>query len=111
MPGPIRSSDLESEVELHDPVLSEMCDEIDHVRDARHACETMVKSLVVDRLDDRSEYAFSQLESDQERQTLGDKLSSVRREIASFHIQTETLVRDHNNLVGVLDRDGCLHNR
>ena len=24
MPGPIRSSDLESEVELHDPVLSEM---------------------------------------------------------------------------------------
>ena len=50
--GPIRISDLESEVEQHDRVLREMRDEINNERDARRACEAKVQRLRVDRSDD-----------------------------------------------------------
>ena len=37
-----------------------------------------------------------------------DELEADRREIASLKEQLDCLVRDHKNLLGILDRAGCL---
>ena len=42
IPGSIRLSDLELEVEQHDRVLREIRDDINHESDAGRACEAMV---------------------------------------------------------------------
>ena len=57
---------------------------------------------------DRSEFAFAQLESERERRSLRDELEAARREAASTKDQLQCFVRDHKNLLGILERAGYL---
>ena len=104
--GPTRLSGLESEVAQHDRDLRDLSDRLDHERDVRRSFEQKVLRLRIDRSDDRSEYVHSLLESERGRHALRDELSSARREIESLQTQLGSLVRDHKNLLGILDQGG-----
>ncbi|CAI5743612.1 unnamed protein product [Peronospora destructor] len=106
-----RLPELESEVAQHDRVLHEFGDELDHERGVRRSLEKTVQRFRINRSDDRSESAISQLENERGRQALRDELLSARREILSLQTQLGNLVRDHKNLLGILERNGCIRPR
>ncbi|CAI5727592.1 unnamed protein product [Peronospora destructor] len=104
----VRFPELDSEVAQHDCVLHEFGDEVDHERGVRRSLEKMVQRLRIDRSDDRSESTISQLENDRGRQAFRDGLSPARRDIVSLQTQLGNLVRDHKNLLGIFERNGCI---
>ena len=48
------------------------------------------------------------VENDREHRALRDELRLARRDIATLQYQYQILVRDHKNLLGILERFGGL---
>ena len=63
------------------------------------------------RSDDRSEFAFYQLENEQKRQDFHDEVADIRRQHAVLQSQIKKQVRDQKNLLEVLERGGCMRPR
>ena len=60
------------------------------------------------RSDDRSEFAFYQLENKRPRQVFRDEVADLRRQNAALQSQIEKLARVQKNLLEVLERCGCI---
>ena len=63
------------------------------------------------RSDDRSEFAFYQLENDRKCQAFRDKVTDIRPQHAALQSQIEKLAREQKNLLEVLERGGCIRPR
>ena len=63
------------------------------------------------RSDDRSEFAFYQLENERPRQVFRDEVADLRRHNAALQSQIEKLARDYKNLVDILERGDCICSR
>ena len=72
---------------------------------------TSVRRLCADWEKDRSDFAFAQLENERENRRLRDELEAARCKTASLKDQFKGLVSDHKNLMGILERGGCLRSR
>ena len=70
-----------------------------------------VRRLRTDREKDRSDIAFIQLKNEREKRHLRDGLEAGRRKTALLKELLESLVRDHKNLLGILERASCLRAR
>ena len=73
--------------------------------------EAWVQFIRLYRSDDRSEFAFYQLENEQKRQDFHDEVADIRRQHAALQSQIEKLARDQKNLLGVLDHGGSIRPR
>ena len=67
-----------------------------------------MRRLCTDRKKDRSEFALSQIENGCERRVLRDGLAVASCETALLKDQHEILVRDHENMLEILECVGCL---
>ena len=63
------------------------------------------------RSDDRSEFAFYQLENEWKRQVFRDEVADIRLHYAALQSQIEKLARDQKNILEVLERGGCIRPR
>ena len=107
-PVPSRLSELELAIDRHERILGELRDDADQDYNDRRHLEATVQRIRVHRSDDQSQYAFSQLENERTHQALRDELATARREVETLRSQVENLTRDHKNLLGVLERGGCI---
>ena len=106
-------SELRSKLEKLEDQLHTLGDDVNHERGRRHALEQTVQSHYVERLEDRSNSAYSMLEYERNYHALRNELSSARRGFEdlrthseNLQAQHENLVRDHKNLLGVLEKGG-----
>ena len=72
---------------------------------------TSVRRLCADWEKDRSDFAFAQLKNEREKQHLRDGIEVARRKTAFLNVQHESLVHDHKNLLGSIERADCLRSR
>ena len=79
---------------------------MEHEHCRRHDFLTTVRRIRADREKDLSEFAFAQIEKEREICRLRDELEAARRETALLRDQHENLVRDHKNLLGILECAG-----
>ena len=107
-PGPAQSPDLQDVCECYDCVLTKLREEVKHEYNRRHYLLVTLRRLHTDREKDRSDFALAQLENKRERRVLREELAVARRENMLLRYQHESLVRDHKNMLGILEYNGYL---
>ena len=88
-----------------------MREDVDYEYDRRHDLLATVRRLRTDREKDRLDFAFVQPKNEREKRHFRDGLEAARRETTLLKDQLESLVRDHNNMLLILERVGCLRSR
>ena len=104
---PNRLLELQAEVGLLQQRLHDLCDRTKQERQERLSLEEWVQRIRLYRLDDRSEFAFYQLENKRKRQAFRDEVADIRLHYAALQSQIEKLARHQKNLLEVLKRGGC----
>ena len=107
-PCPTLPSDLSAELDGLDRVTRGLRRDIEHERDMRHRLASTVRQLEFDREKSRADNAVTQLESERLLCSLRDELATARQENAVLSGQVANLVRDHKNLMEILERGGYL---
>ena len=108
---PNRLLELQAEVVCLQQRLHDLCDRTEQERQERLSLEAWVQLIRLYRSDDRSEFAFYQLENERKRQTFCDDVADIRRQHAALQSQIEKLSRVQKNLLEVLERGGCIRPR
>ena len=90
--------ELQAEVGRLQQRLHDLCDRTEQERQERISLEAWVQRIRLYRSDDRSEFAFYQLENEQKRQAFRDELADICRQHAALQSQIEKLARDQKNL-------------
>ena len=109
--GPAQPPGLQEIYGRYKRVLTELSEDVEHEYSRRHYLLTTVQRLRTDREKYRSDLAFAQLENERDIRVLRDKLEATRRKTALLRDQHDNLVRDHKNLLGILERAGHLRSR
>ena len=104
-------SELRSKLEELEDYHHGFGDDVNHERGRRHTLEQTVQNHYVERLEDRSKSAYSMLEFERKYHALRDELPSARREFEDLRTRHENLVRDHKNLLGILEKGGQIRPR
>ena len=73
--------------------------------------EAWVQFIRLYRSDDRSEFAFYQLENERKSQSIHDEMDDIRRQNTALQSQIEKMDRDQKNLLEVLERGRCIRPR
>ena len=84
---------LDVQQRVHD-----LCDRTEQERQERLSLEAWVQRVRLYRSDDRSEFAFYQLENERARQDFRDEVADIRRQHVALQSQIEKLARDQKNL-------------
>ena len=100
--------ELQAEVGRLHQHLHDLCDRTEQERQERLSIGAWVKRIRLYRSDDRSEFAFYQLESERTRHAFRDEVAEISRQNAALQSQIEMLGRDYKNLVDILERGGCI---
>ena len=108
---PAEPPGLQDALGNHWRYLTELRADVNHEYDRRHDMLATVRRLRTYREKDRSDFAFAQLKSEREKQRLRDEQEAARSETASLKDQLGCLVRDHKNLLGILERASYLRSR
>ena len=104
-------SELQAEVGRLQQRLHDLYDRTEQERQDRLFLEAWVQRIRLYRSDDRSEFAFYQLENERRRRAFRDEVADISRQRAALQSQIEKLDRDQKNLLEVLERGGCIRPR
>uniref|UniRef100_M4C2X1 RxLR effector candidate protein n=1 Tax=Hyaloperonospora arabidopsidis (strain Emoy2) TaxID=559515 RepID=M4C2X1_HYAAE len=99
---------LQAEVGRLQQRLHGLCDRTEQERQERLSLEALVQRNRLHRSDDRSEFAFYQLENERKRQAFRDEVADIRRQHAALQNEIEKLDRDQKNLLEFLESGGCI---
>uniref|UniRef100_M4BCL6 RxLR effector candidate protein n=1 Tax=Hyaloperonospora arabidopsidis (strain Emoy2) TaxID=559515 RepID=M4BCL6_HYAAE len=102
---------LHTEVGQLQQRLHDLCDRTEQERQERLYLEVWVKRIRLYRPNDRSEYAFYQLENERNLQAFRDEVADIRLQHAALQSQIKKLARFQKNLLEVLKRGGCIRPR
>ena len=105
---PNRLLELQAEVVCLQQRLHDLCDRTEQERQERLSLEAWVQFIRLYRSDDRSEFAFYQLENKWKRQAFRDEVAEIRRQHAALQSQIEKLDQVQKNLLEFLERSGCI---
>ena len=105
---PNRLLELEAEAGRLERRVHDLRDLVKQARQERLYLEASVQRYCLHQSDDRSEFAFYQLENERARQVFRDEVADVRHQNAALQSQIEMLGRDCKNLVDILERGGCI---
>ena len=108
---PNRLLELQAEVGLLQQRLHDLRDRTKQERQERLSLEEWVQRIRLYRLDDRSEFAFYQLENKRKRQAFRDEVDDILRQYVALQSQIEKLARVQKNLLEILERGGCIRPR
>ena len=97
--------ELQAEVGSLQQRLHDLCDHTEQERQERLSLESWVQRIRLYRLDERSEFAFYQLDNDRARQVFRDEVADLRRQNAALQSQIEKLDRDQKSLLEILKRN------
>uniref|UniRef100_M4BT17 RxLR effector candidate protein n=1 Tax=Hyaloperonospora arabidopsidis (strain Emoy2) TaxID=559515 RepID=M4BT17_HYAAE len=89
----------------------DLCDRSEQERQEHLSLEVWVQRIRRYRSDDRSEFAFYQLENERARQVFRAEVAELRRQHAALQSHIEKLSRDQRNLLEVHERDCCIRLR
>ena len=108
---PKRLLELQAEIGRLQKSLHDLCDFTEQGRQYRLYLEAWVQRIRLYRSDDRSEFAFYQLENERKRQAFRDEVDDIRRQNAALQSQIEKLARVQKYLLEVLELGGCIRPR
>uniref|UniRef100_M4BMF0 Uncharacterized protein n=1 Tax=Hyaloperonospora arabidopsidis (strain Emoy2) TaxID=559515 RepID=M4BMF0_HYAAE len=101
-------SELQAELGRLQQRVHDLCDCSEQESQELLSLEAWVQRIRLYRSDDRSEFAFYQLENEKARQVFRDEVADLCRQNTALQIHIEKLARDQKNLVEILDRGGCI---
>uniref|UniRef100_M4BCF0 RxLR effector candidate protein n=1 Tax=Hyaloperonospora arabidopsidis (strain Emoy2) TaxID=559515 RepID=M4BCF0_HYAAE len=108
---PNRLLDLEAKAGLLERCLHDLRDRVELQRQERLYMEASVQRYRLHRSDDRSEFAFSQLENKRRRQAIRDEVADVRHQMVKLQSHIEKLALNQKNILEFLERRSCIYPR
>ena len=103
--------ELQAEVGYLQQRVHDLCDHTEQERQERLSLEAWAQRIRLYRSDDRSEFAFYQLENEWKSQAFRDEVADIRRQHVALKSQIEVLARAQTNPLKVLERGGCIRPR
>uniref|UniRef100_M4BUR0 Uncharacterized protein n=1 Tax=Hyaloperonospora arabidopsidis (strain Emoy2) TaxID=559515 RepID=M4BUR0_HYAAE len=101
-------SELQEEVGRLQQRVHDLCDRSEQERQERLPLKAWVQRIRLYRSDDRSEFAFYQLENERKRQAFHDEVAYISHQHTALKSHIEKLARDQNNIVEVIERGSCI---
>ena len=105
---PTKLSYLQEMCDRHDRSLCDLQGDLDNDGKLRRKLSTTAQRHRSDRVDERAQSVFVQLEYERGSRRLRDKLQSARPEVSSMKNFLEVLSRNHKNIIRILDLAGYL---
>ena len=104
-------SELQAELGRLQQRVHDLCDCSEQESQELLSLEAWVQRIRLYRSDDRSEFAFYQLENEQARQVFHDEVADLCRQNTALQIHIEKLARVQKNFLEILKRGGCVRPR